>query len=219
MRQGFDPLIGTALTLYKRQSAPPNPQNGWLWYREDNKRYQARVNGVTHDVPLVISRSTTAVSVTNTTNETALLSFPVPGGHLQTDRVLRITSYGRYTNNSGGTDTLTIRTSYGGQPWRSITAAIGASATARAVRILYFIAPANSTTAQRFHAEVTIGDGVAATTGIGDLATADFADNIGFRAGTVNSSASDQTASISVQHTTANANITFVGDFYVAEIL
>lgn len=64
-------------------------------------------------VALVLDKSTTEQDVSNTTTETSVYSFSVPGGTLGTTGTLRLTVSGLMHTDSS-TDTLTLKVKYGG---------------------------------------------------------------------------------------------------------
>lgn len=218
MKQGFDPVIGSALALFQLQNAPPRPLPGWLWFLKSTNRFQARVLETTLDVPLILSRTTGLVNVVDTTVDTNIVSFTVPGGTLHSDRMLRVTIVGRYLNNSGAGDTFAISTEYDGTGWTDTTPSIAANANRYHVKMVVYLTAGNATGTQRMFTDVTVGNVAAATAGFGDIGTALVVNAFGHRNMTKDSTG-DLTFSVSIQHTTANANISFIRDMYIAEIL
>jgi hypothetical protein len=61
----------------------------------------------------VLDRQNARQTVVNTSAETGVYSFSVPGGTLGTNRVLRVTILGDYFNNTGSGRTFTFRFKYG----------------------------------------------------------------------------------------------------------
>lgn len=70
----------------------------------------------------LLDRSTTEQAVTNSTTPTSIYAFSVVGGILSTNRTLRLTITGRYTNTSGGNSTAAFTGTYGGTTFIANTA-------------------------------------------------------------------------------------------------
>ena len=65
----------------------------------------------------IIDRDVVVAEVVNSTSETTVYSFSVPGGTLGTNRAIRIKFFSDYLNNSGGASALTLRFKYGATTW------------------------------------------------------------------------------------------------------
>lgn len=66
------------------------------------------------DVSTVLARDVSTNSVTNTSVETTVFAYTVPGGTLSTNRMIRITAVAKYTNSSGANQSFAIKVKYGG---------------------------------------------------------------------------------------------------------
>jgi len=66
------------------------------------------------NVITILDRAVGTQDVVNTTTETSVYSFTVPGGTLGTNRALRLTLTGDYLNNAAATPTFLIKVKYGG---------------------------------------------------------------------------------------------------------
>lgn len=154
----------------------------------------------------VLDRDVTTADVVNTTVETVVYSFSVPGGTLGTNRALRLTLIGDYLNNSGADSTLTLRATFGGTPIHGATAVvIATSASRRAIRYEAMLSANNATNAQVTTVQYVIGN--AGTAGTAPTLTTKAEDSISVNNGLTLDSALAQTLSISFQHSVANANI------------
>ncbi len=109
-------------------------------------------------------RQVTTVDVNNTTSETAIYSFSVPGGVLSTNRALRLNLSGDYLNNSGGNSNLTINVKYGATTIAACAlGAVSTSANRRSLRVELILAALNATNAQISRGVVSLGSAGSAT--------------------------------------------------------
>lgn len=220
VRSGFDLLQANVVVLFKRQAAPANPQDGWLWYNDGSKQLQARLNGSTQTIASVIDRrGTNGPNVTNTTTETGLYSLSVPGGLLGTDRALRLTVFGRYLNNSGLNATFTLRVKYGGTTYyQGITPALATNASRRPCKFEVWLSANNATNSQRVWGQFAVGNVTATTTGEGAFSAGDQVAMTWAGNAAIDSTAA-QTFALTLEHSTANANVTFGRHYAVIEVL
>jgi hypothetical protein len=102
--------------------------------------------------PGALNVSTTTVSVTNTTAETTLYSFSVPGGTLSTAGMLRLTLLGQITSSAAPPST-TVRYKYGTGIAATAAQTTIASTTNGNVYIQYELAGTGATNSQMLEAE------------------------------------------------------------------
>lgn len=167
-----------------------------------------KVASLDKTVPYVLGRDATGSQVLNTTTETTIASVSIPSGELGTDRSLRFDMGGFYLNNSGGTDTFTLRVKLGGTTYYADTSApIATDGATRGWHLHGRLQAMDSTIAQSGYASLIMG-GPGATTGIGDLSgTPALATAMRFNSGVALSSGSATTFAFTVQLTTASAQI------------
>lgn len=176
-------------------------------------------SGTTNPVR-VLDRDVVEASVVNTTTETTVYSFSVPGGTLGSTKHLRLTAFGEYRNQSGGGDTsLRTKVAYGATNLLDDTSAnITNSGSRRMFTLRMEIAARNATDAQISSGEILIG--AAGTTSGGQPA----APNTGYpKYAAHHTLAEDSTAAktlaITVQHGGANVDIEFRMFTVVLELL
>lgn len=158
----------------------------------------------------VLDRDVTTADVVNTTVETAVYSFSVPGGTLGTNRALRLTLIGDYLNNSAGTRTLEMRTKYGGTTiFDQAITAIAIDTVRRGFSFVTMLSAQNATNAQVASTIGVLGalgsaDGAAVSIASGTLSADPF--EVTHNAVAVDSTLA-QTLEVTLQHNVANANI------------
>jgi len=160
-----------------------------------------------------LSTSTTSVSVSNTVAETTLWSYTVPADTLSTNRTIRITANGNYTNISGSSKKLTFFFYYGGTATTNLIAKATSST----------IASASGTGS--FTAIFNLNANGATNSQVGDIMATVFGGGAGpvvFGA-SGNARAIDSTANntiyIRVRHSASNANTIVVGKKMTVELL
>lgn len=105
----------------------------------------------------VINRTVSAVTVVNTTSDTNLYNFTVPGGTLGTTGTFELSASGTYLNNSGAASNLTMRLKFGATtvlvtPARSLVN----SATRRKWKVEVLIHANAATNSQKFTGDFKI---------------------------------------------------------------
>jgi hypothetical protein len=95
----------------------------------------------------VIDRDVTTTDVVSTADETTVYSFSVPGGTLGTNRALRLKLIGDWLNTPG-TNSLTVRTKFGGTTLFSTAITVGANASRHALFYELMLSAHNATNAQ-----------------------------------------------------------------------
>jgi hypothetical protein len=106
----------------------------------------------------VENRDVTPADVVNTTTETTVYSFTVPGGTFGTDKALRLTLIGDYLNNSGANTSLTVRVKLGATTISSTTfTLVSSNAARRALTVTCTVSAANATNAQASSGRIALG--------------------------------------------------------------
>lgn len=160
-------------------------------------------------------------TVSNTTTETAILSYSVPASLLSTSRGLQATIGGTYLNNDGAARNLTIRVKFGTTTMWAATVSLSNSATERGWRAQVEMFNAGATNDQRMSGFVSIGPAAGPTTGTGGWVNTSSAPHL---FGTIAGSAAEDTTaaktfSITVKHGTASNNLSITRTVGVLELL
>lgn len=173
---------------------------------------------------LAACTTTTEQDVVNTTTETSVMSCTVPGGTLSTANGLRVTLTGSYLNNTGGGTNLYVSVKYGGTiiaggP-NGTGAAVGgggyaSSANRHAVILQSTISANGSTSSQRGDTIIWLGTTTATET---DWATPDTV-NTNLKSNLAIDSTTNQTLTVTVQHGSASANLSFKRFAVFVEVL
>lgn len=135
---------------------------GGTLYRDSGSAWEACGAGVSGGAGgvQVLDRDVTEAEALNTTTETSVYSFTVPGGTLGASGVLRVSHLGRWLQNSGaGRPGPIVRVKYGGVVvfWAQHTSNVGTNANPHPVYLELLIAAANATNAQRVDGRLSIG--------------------------------------------------------------
>lgn len=163
------------------------------------------------DVPVVLSRLTTAVDVVNTLTETTLFTFTVPGNTMGTNRLLRLELVGDYLNNSGATLTTseTLRIKFGASTiWQDDGKLHVNSANRKPWFMKIHVMNLAAANSQQLGGVITLG-GAPSTVGTGEYAD----DEIDAQTAIGGTGALDTTASqalaVTVQHGQAATTISY----------
>lgn len=194
--------------------APTKPQSGDIrladgtnWNPGAGKNLY-RYDATWTPIDRVLARTSAMVEVVNTTTETEVFNYSVYSGVLSTNRGLRITLLGDHLNNSGSGADLTIRVKLG--------------ATTLLTFLLYpstgNIASSASRYTMRLSAEILNISSASIQHANGMLLTDAGATSYNFSAGAEDTT-SAKTLSITAQHATANANISFRSQYCFVELL
>ncbi len=152
----------------------------------------------------VQDRDVVEAEVVNTTTETAVYSYSVPGGTLGSNGHLRLTLIGDFLNNSGGTQTFTVRVKYGATTLFAIwNEAVGNNASRKPVRLEVDLIAANATNAQRATGRFNMLQAASGSDG------ATPSDRFSGHTSLAVDSTTAQTLQVTVQHAAANANLSF----------
>lgn len=186
-----------------------------------------------NDLTGVYDRTAAALDIVSSGAETTLYSKTVTGGHMSTNRMLRLTLVGDYFNNSAATRTLQLKVKFGGTTIFDDTAgdavnAITVSAARRPLILQLWLGNQGATNAQFLGGFVSIGQPGGATTGIGDLAQM----TLGSGSGTNQAflpitsdgvaaldTTTDKLLDITVTHSAANASLSVRRQYAVLELL
>lgn len=158
-----------------------------------------------------VYRKTTAKDVANTTTETDLLNseIEIAAGVMGTDKAAKLTLWGDYLNNTGGTPTTQLKIKFGGTTLLDVTTGgVGASASRRAWFIEFTIQ--NVTAASQISGgRASLGLPTAAATGTGSLANAEYVGGpLQGAASTVDTAAAVAVA-VTATHSTASASLSW----------
>jgi len=163
----------------------------------------AAVTGV-----VVVNRDVTMNEVTNTTTETTVYTFTVPGATLGTTKALRLTLIGDHYNNDGADRTLTIRVKYGATTILSGVFTVTSVGGTNRLAILgeVMLVAANSATAQ-----VASGDFLASNQGAagGTMSVSGETIMTGINNAVAEDSANALALTVTVQHGVASGNVNF----------
>jgi hypothetical protein len=167
-----------------------------------------RIDG--DDITALHARGATTVDVTNSTTETALLSYAVPANELGTTRKLRCEMGGDYLNNNGIAPTLRLRIKYGGTTIFDDTVAVTSVSTTRRPWYLTFSLCANGAAgAQSLFGFFLLGTVGGATAGIGDMDTDEIESTAPFFATSAIDSTLSQTLEVTATWSAASATLSF----------
>lgn len=120
------------------------------------------------DAPYVYARPA-AVTVSNTTTPTDVVSQSIAGNTLGTTKKLRVQLLADWLNNSGGAVDTTVKIAFGGTTvWQGTIAGLAASANARSFFLSFDIGNIASAASQFMSGFLTLSSQTAPTTGIGN---------------------------------------------------
>ena len=160
----------------------------------------------------ILDTQVTENDIVNTTTETDLLSYSVPGDTLGEFGSLRVTIIADYLNNHTSTSTVTLKIKYGATTmYQDVTIAFPVSQAARYPVILSFILSSKgATNSQSLSGTLLYGSTGGATTGIGNLASDETNATTPFTgANASEDSTAAKTLAVTITHGTQNSNISF----------
>lgn len=149
------------------------------------------------------------VDVVNTTTETAIYSYAVPGGTIGTGNILRLTLNGTFRNFSGSNRSYTLRTKYGATTLHAdVSTVFGSLDVRHSIIIELWLYNVNgNTSSQRIFGRHRVVGGTA-TTGDGDLAlTTTLEWGLGGTA--AEDSTASNTLSLTIEHPAASSDLSF----------
>ncbi|HZT08593.1 MAG TPA: hypothetical protein VFC51_16340 [Chloroflexota bacterium] len=135
--------------------------NGGTLYRDSGASWVQAAGAVTSSGITVLGRSTSQVTLGNTTAETSLYSLTVPGGALGTTGLLRVSMAGTVVQGTGTARNLTLRLKYGGATAAIIIHAVASGTTTGIVRLEAVLFAAGATNAQRAYGRSDFYQGAA----------------------------------------------------------
>jgi hypothetical protein len=170
------------------------------------------------DAPSVLTRANTLQTVVNTTTETSVFSFSVPGNTLGTTRMMRLTLLGDILNNSGATVTFTPRIKFGATTLYADAISLSTSGNRRGFCATIYLSAQNATNVQTLGGHLTLSGNGTTTTGIGDFGASSTGDTAISGSAAIDSTAA-QTFTVTIQFGTANANTDFRRQYAILELL
>ena len=177
--------------------------------------------GASSDV-LVYNRDLSNIDVVNTSSVTNIYSLVVTGNDLSTNKILEIDIGGDYLNNSGSSRTMDVTITFGSTVlWQATMGSYSASATRRAFNMNLFLANKNSASVQELWGTIRLSTPVAPTTGLGsgDDGESGFIHPISTSATSSENTATNKTFTVSVQHSSANSNLSLRKKTAIAKIM
>lgn len=170
----------------------------------------------------VLAREVTLINIVSDASETNIFNQTVAANRMETNRMLRLSIFGDFLNNSGGTSAPTIKVKVGGTTiYDDATFAMAAGANRFPVRMQFEFAMQNATNTMHLSGVVGIGNAGGATTGIGNLATDES--NVDAEVSSGGTFTRDTTSSFAVVVTWTNsasdANISFRRQYAVLELV
>jgi hypothetical protein len=153
---------------------------------------------------LILDRDVTLTDVVNTTTETTVYSFSVPGGTLVSTKALRLTLICDYLNNSGGNANLSIAVKYGATVIAGFSniGPVTTSSLRRGLVLTTFFSAFNASNAQ-----VAYTRGVMQDIGVAGIGGGEAFVRSGVNTGVAEDSSTAKTLLVTFQHDVANANI------------
>lgn len=165
----------------------------------------------------VLDKATTEQVVNNSTTATSVYSFSVPGGTLGTNKTMRLTVTGYYSNTSGGNSLFTVAVAYG-----ATTIATGSlqnfqTATTGPFELLLWLNANGATNSQRAVVQIRHGVDAIATAVAGWTSSQSL--NAAYHDALAEDTTAAKTLSVTITHGTANALITFKAWTRILEVL
>jgi hypothetical protein len=205
-------LLGFA-AVPARQAVGSN----YLWLRADS----AQANGVGWAAPGDFLRGASQIDVVNTVVETAIFTGSVPAGALGTDRMVRLTLYGDYLNNSAAGKTVTFRVKYGATTlWGDISPSLtGNDPLRRTWQIELALGAQGASNVQVLSGRAAMtSTGVGSVAGIGTLAGTPTFDQLFYGSAAEDSTAA-KTLAVTVQHSAAVSTVSIRRQYAALELL
>jgi hypothetical protein len=170
------------------------------------------------DVSIIKDRTTAATSISNNSTEATLYTYTVPANMMGTNRTVVVSLGGTYLNSSGSSSTLVVSIKFGGTTlYSDITAGFGSSTGVRAWRLDINLNNVDATNVQTGGGTWFVGGSGGATTGTGDISTANIAIPFTFADGAIDTTANKDLV-VTFTHSVANANTTITRKFSSAAL-
>ena len=151
----------------------------------------------------LINRAASRVQHSNSTIETTVYSYSVPGGTLSTDRALRLNAVIWYSGTAGGTSTFTVRAKYGATTIFSAAYSLVQDASNRGATFSLLLSARGATNTQSAQAFLDMG----AVGTDGGVAAAPALPMIAVHNAVAEDSTLAKTLAVTFQHSVANASI------------
>ena len=170
------------------------------------------LSDVTSTISAVLNRSTSTTTIVNDSAEQTLYSQSIAANLLSTNRMLRLTIFGSYLNNSGSNKTAQLKVKFGSTTlFDDVTAGLITGATDRPFFLQCWLANKGATNSQLLVGNFWMGRPAPPTSGIGDLGAQMSTDNQSVVAPLGGTATEDTTAaktlSVTVQHSAAASTV------------
>jgi len=169
----------------------------------------------------ILDKTTVNTTVSNSLTETSIHSVTIPANYLNNNGIIRVTIYGEYLNNSGGNADFKLNIEYNAvSMWRDQAVAVGTSTSKRAVVFEFILAPDNNgASAQVVFGKAIMSDAGGALAGFGDWIDDEIMAVTSFGGNASETTTTDKTLNILVQHSVQNANISFTKKLALIEYI
>ena len=170
---------------------------------------------------LMLDRNVAVNEIVNTATETELYNYTIPAGLLSTNKGVRVTIDGDYLNNSGSSETFTVRVKFGSTTmYADATGNLGSGATRYPTKMVLELFNLDATNDQHVGMALLVGTNGSPTTGVGVLTNG----LVGSAGGVVSGVAAEDTTGaldlvVTIQHATAAATISFRAHIRLIELL
>lgn len=169
-----------------------------------------------------IYKNTTTVAVANTSTETNLLNQNITANAMGINGLLHIVCSGWYLNDSGGSETFTMRFKFGGTTlWEDDSVSFSDNTIRRPVHMEFWLKNMNSASSQKLTGTYMIGNASDSPFGFSDLGVVTT-----FPHGTINgiinsaiNTTSTQALVISIDHSGADPLTSFNADTLLIELI
>ena len=224
---GSFPCAQVALSVGQTQITNANITDERTAFANYDARYDARYASLSGDnvftgtntftnIGRILDRDVIQAEVVNTTVETTVYSFSIPGGTLGTNRAIRLQANGDYLNDSGAAQTLQVLVKFGGTTISNPgTISFNAAPSRRGVTVDLLLTAANATGAQVSRTLTMFGDLQSSNVAAPSASFVRLNANPTIAINTT----VDQTLAIAVTHSAASANISYRQSFVVLELV
>ncbi len=155
------------------------------------------------------SRDLSTATITNTAGENPLFSETIEANLLGSGRGFRFTGFGTYTNNTGSSQTFTLRAKFGADTIVTCTRTLSASSSAQLFRFEVLVFNKSATNAQNCFGTLLWGGPQSSNTTGGASSTIDGTlGGLCADSSAVQDTTSDKTFEVTGQHGVQNTNLT-----------
>jgi hypothetical protein len=160
------------------------------------------------------------LNVGNTAAETEIFSCLIPGGKLETNKMLRLTINGDYLGNGAADRTMTLKIKYGATTlYNDVTNTMGTTASRRAMRFVIELCNRNVTNSQALGGLLLISDAGGTTNGLGDFADDETFAYTCISGVSTEDSTDDLSLVVTITHSAAEANVSYRRQYAVLEVV